>query len=93
MGVTWTGPAAEDDGQGPTYVTKISVPCFGDDGRQRLHAPMKQEPPEANTPETEPVTDQHHYPEPVPIAEIIQAFRDHPESFITGAFPEPPEAA
>jgi len=93
MGVTWTGPAAEDDGQGPTYVTEISVPCFGDDGRHRLYAPMKQEPPEANTTETKPVTDQKHNPEPVPLAEVIQALRDHPERFIANAFPDPPEAA
>ena len=29
-----------------TYVTVISVPCFGDGGVQRLHAPMKDPGPE-----------------------------------------------
>jgi hypothetical protein len=37
--------------------------------------------------------DQDHNPEPVHIAEVIQALRDHPESFIADAFPDPPEAA
>jgi hypothetical protein len=36
---------------------------------------------------------QDQNPEPVHIAEVIQAFRDHPERFIAGAFPDPPEAA
>lgn len=44
-------------------------------------------------PETEPDMDQEQYPEPGRIAEVIQAFRDHPESFIADAFPDPPEAA
>ena len=44
-------------------------------------------------PETEPGTGQGHKPEPVHIAEVIRAFRDHPETFIAQAFPEPPEAA
>lgn len=44
-------------------------------------------------PETEPRMAQDRNPEPVPIAEVIQAFRDHPERFIAGAFPGPPEAA
>ena len=43
--------------------------------------------------ETEPAMDQDHNPEPVHIAEVIQAFRDYPERFIATAFPEPPEAA
>lgn len=53
MGVIWTGQAAENDGQGTSYVTKISVPRFGDDGVQRLRAPMKQEPFEADSLEPE----------------------------------------
>ena len=48
-----------------------------------------KEPP----PETEPAMDQDHNPEPVHIAEVIQAFRDRPEGFIATVFPEPPEAA
>ena len=44
-------------------------------------------------PETGPATGQDHNPEPVPIADVIQAFRDDPEGFIAGAVPEPPEAA
>lgn len=45
------------------------------------------------SPETEPAMDQNQNPEPVPIAEVIQAFRDHPDRFIAAAFPDPPEAA
>ena len=46
MGLTWTGPTAEDDGQGTTYITKISVPRLGDNGVQRLHSHMKDPGPE-----------------------------------------------
>ena len=52
MGLIWTGPAAEDDGPGTTYVTEISVPCF-DDGIQRLRSWMLREPPEPDSPEPE----------------------------------------
>jgi hypothetical protein len=52
MGLTWTGPAAEGDGQDTTYVTKISVPCF-DNGIQRLRSWMLREPPEPDRPEPE----------------------------------------
>jgi hypothetical protein len=31
--------------------------------------------------------------EPVHIAEVIQAFREHPELFIAADLPDPPEAA
>ena len=31
--------------------------------------------------------------EPVPIAEVSQAFREHPELFIAADLPDPPEAA
>ena len=31
--------------------------------------------------------------EPVPIAEVIQAFREHPDLFIAADLPDPPEAA
>ncbi len=31
--------------------------------------------------------------EPVPIGEVIRAFRRQPERFIADTFPEPPEAA
>ena len=34
----------------PAAVTEISVPRFGDDGVQRLHAAMKQEPAEPPVP-------------------------------------------
>jgi hypothetical protein len=44
-------------------------------------------------PETGPGTGHGQHPEPVPVAEVIQAFRDHPELFTAGALPEPPEAA
>jgi hypothetical protein len=42
-------------------------------------------------PETEPAIDRN--PEPVRIADVIQAFRDHPDRFIADAYPDPPEAA
>ena len=61
MCATWTGPhtqpapdePAQDTGhptsRGRTYITEISVPRF-DDGIQRLHAAMKQEPSQAHIP-------------------------------------------
>lgn len=53
MSARWTGPAAEAGGQDTTYVTEISGPRLGDDGVQRLHAAMTQEPPEADIGEPE----------------------------------------
>ena len=53
MNASWTGPAAENDGQAISYVTEISVPRLGDDGVQRLHAAMKQEPAQAGIGEPE----------------------------------------
>ena len=44
-------------------------------------------------PEPGPGTDHNQNPESVHVAEVIQAFRDHPERFIASAFPDPPEAA
>ena len=44
-----TAPAAEAPPR--TYITEISVPSFGDNGVQRLHAPMLQPEP---LPEAEP---------------------------------------
>lgn len=32
-------------------------------------------------------------PEPVHIAEVIQAFREHPDLFTAADLPDPPEAA
>jgi hypothetical protein len=31
--------------------------------------------------------------EPIPIGEVVRAFRSQPERFIAATFPEPPEAA
>lgn len=49
-------------------------------------------PPSQTEPE-EPGMDQDPSPEPVYIAEVIQAFREHPELFMAADLPDPPEAA
>jgi hypothetical protein len=77
MSVSWSGPGRDRELREPaaerreprTWVTVVCVPYFGDDGVQRLHAPVKQPEPEAEpSPYPLPVSERAR-PGPVAVPE------------------------